>query len=673
MRMTPRELADTLTMAGLEVKGWEEKQGDTVFEAEITSNRPDWLSLMGIAREVAAISDRAIKQPKDWGTGKKPAPSCRSSAAAQFSIDLEDQSDCPLYTARIITGVRVGPSPEWLRQRLEAIGCRSVNNVVDITNYVLYELGEPLHAFDLATLGGNIIRVRRARAGETIATIDGVQRQLSGDILVIADENRPVAVAGIMGGKDTEVIERTTDILLEAALFNPVVVRRGRQKLGMQSEAAYRFERGVDADTALAASQRAAAMIREICGGTPASVKIAGHARGKPRSISLQVNAVNRMLGIGLSAAKIKTILVALGFTVKTKTAGVLAVTVPPFRQDAQGEIDLIEEVARIYGYARIPTSLPKVTLQSAGVDPAARIAGIKQVLVSLGLDEVITYSLIDRRTLAAEGFSDESLIALQNPLNQEQEVLRPILLPSLVRCVAHNLRQQQFPIAIFEIAKGFSLTGASVPAESYRLGVALCGGRQWLAEKEYSCVQDDPGFLHLKGIVEVLFERLGIAAAEYAFTQQDDYRCALTVRGEPVGALRRLDKASLERNDIKNREVFALELSLASLLRQRSSGKAFKPFARFPGILRDISLVVKNDIPVQAILDVVRDSAGSLLQKAAVVDFYRGPHIPPGHKNFTVSCFYCSPERTLSEEEVGQAHARVTAALQQQCAAGLR
>jgi len=483
IKIPPRELADKLTMAGLEVVSLEGKAGDFVLEIEVTSNRPDWLSVYGIAREVAAITGSKLRAysverraySKNLSAIRYPL---HANNSRLFSIQIENKKDCPLYTARIIRGVKAGPSPEWLRKRLELVGCRSVNNIVDITNYVLFELGEPLHTFDLDRLVRKFassqvlpfkIIVKRAKNGEEIVTIDGIKRVLNEKILVIASEvgehvntrtcehaNTPIAIAGIMGGRDTEVTEGTKNILLEAAVFNPIVVRRGRQALGLQSESSYRFERGIDLGIVEKASSRARELIEEIAGGEEAAFEINGVSKLKPKNITLETENVNNLLGENIPPVKIKTILSSLGFKVKAKVKNSFSIGVPSFRQDVNLGVDLIEEIARSYGYEKIPQSIPKVSPSVTIRERRDLVSNIKNMLVSLGLNEAITYSLMDSKILNDFNASSLSAIGLMNPLSQEQEVLRTTLLPGLIRAIAYNLNQKQDYVALFEAANVF-------------------------------------------------------------------------------------------------------------------------------------------------------------------------------------------------------------------------
>jgi phenylalanyl-tRNA synthetase beta chain len=659
-------LADKLTMAGLEVTSLEERGGDFIFEIEITSNRPDWLSVAGVAREVAAITSGKLK--------KQSAKLKRKNQSLQkekklFKIEIQDKKDCPLYTAKIIKDVKVGPSPDWLKKRLELLGCRSVNNIVDITNYVLFELGEPLHAFDLDKLNSDAIIIRRAKKGEKITIIDGQEKTLNPEILVIADREKPVAAAGVMGGRDTEVTEGTVSMLLEAAVFDPVLIRRGRRMLGVQSESSYRFERGVDIELVEKASSRAAGLIRELAGGELVLVKDSGVPDKKKTIISLDPAFVHKNLGINIGVAKIKSILSSLDFKVKSNAKNILTVEPPSFRSDVKTGVDLIEEIARIYGYENIPNTLPVITpgVNKPGI--RERVALIKNILTGLGLNEVITYSLIDRGLLKGFGEDYADSTEVLNPLSREQEILRPTLTPSLGRCVAVNLNQKQEYINIFEIAKVFSKDNG-IPKEELALGIALCGTRSlWFEQGQ---VKDEAGFLHLKGILQIIFDRLGIADYNFNLTP-DNSKIELVVGKEKVGALHRLKRGVLDNLEIKNRDAFIVEVSLEKLSGCISLKRKFKPLPVYPGISRDLSLVLKEDVPAEKILQVIKENAGDLLAESKIIDSYKGKQIPAGFKGLTISCLYRSGERTLTEAEIAPLHSSISGVLADKFQAKLR
>jgi len=636
IKISPQALGDKLTMAGLEVTALEEKGADFVLEIEITPNRPDLLSVIGIAREVAAITKSKIKNQKPNTKHQKPN-------SKHLQLKIEDKKDCPLYTAKIIKDVKVGPSPDWLRTRLELIGCRSVNNIVDITNYVLFSYGEPLHAFDLDKLGNTIV-VRRVKNQEKIITLDQEERVLDADILVIADDRKPIAIAGIMGGKDTEVNYNTKNILLEAAIFNPVSIRRARQKLGLQTDSSYRFERGVDLGSVKSASLEAAKLIQDLTAGQLVNALEAGLPKTKQKAINLDTASVNKILGIKIPVTRAKRILVNLGFKVFQKKKNNFLVKVPLYREDINLAVDLVEEIARIWGYENIPKSLPKVSPDITASGTRGLVALIKNILAGLGLNEVITYSLMDRSL-----FRDQQTPAIEilNPLSKEQEALRPTLIPGLGRCIAYNLNQKQNQIHIFEIAKSFRNI-PSGPLEVLTLGIAICG------------IQSAPAsILHLKGILEVVWERLGIK--DYSFqTLSAPFAVAVYLRKEKIGFIAQLQRASLEMLEIKNKDVFSAEIDLDKLFSSLSPQKKFTPLPLYPGISRDISLVVKEGVLVNEIREAMLEKARPLLCAVKIIDYYQGKQIPPGHIGLTLACLYRSSERTLTEEEINSIHAQV-------------
>ncbi len=663
LKIAPAQLAEKLTMAGLEVVSLEEAGKDSIFEIEITSNRPDWLSVLGIAREVSAICGLKLK------TVNLKETKIQAKDSLPVKISVSDKKDCPFYSGRLICDVKVGPSPEWLRKRLESLGCRSVNNIVDVTNYILFETGHPLHAFDLDALNQKEINVRRAKTGEKIITISGEQKILDPEILVIADKDKPVAIAGIMGGKETEVSFKTRNILLESAVFNPILVRRGKQKLGLQSESAYRFERGVDLETAKSASLAAQELILKLASGKPCTYKSIGALKLPNRVINLDAAYVNKVLGLAIPVIKIKQILSRLGLGVKAKTKNILIVKIPGFRQDLRLPIDLVEEIARVYGYAKIPQTIPAIRPGRNIADKRDVTRGVKNILSGLGLREVITYSLVDRALLIKSGINTAgSLIEILNPLSKEQEVLRPTLLPSLIRCLAYNLDRQQENIKIFEIADVFSAEADSTRQEPC-LGIALCGINSFLIKQ--GLVKDELTLLHLKGILESLFNRLGVAS--FDFIRRDEHKIDIVIGSEEAGFMLELSRQVLDAFDIKNRQVILAQLNLEKLSGHLNLGKKFSNIPRFPAITRDISFVIKNEISVAALLSAIEAKGAPLLRQARVTDYYQGKQIPQGFKGLTVSCIYRLDERTLTEEEINPLHGQICSLLKERFDVKLR
>ncbi|MCK9431130.1 MAG: phenylalanine--tRNA ligase subunit beta [Candidatus Omnitrophica bacterium] len=682
IKISPKELADKLTMAGLEVVSLEELGKpacpvgrDFVFEIEITSNRPDWLSILGVAREISAITGSRLKLAK--------SPTVKLKGLKPVEISVAESTDCPFYSAMIIRGVKVAPSPEWLKKRLEALGCRSVNNIVDITNYVLFESGQPLHAFDLDKLSQQAIHVRRARPNESITIIDGQQKILDNEILVIADKNRAVAIAGVMGGKDTEVTEATCNILLESAVFNPIVVRRVRQKLGLQSESAYRFERGVDLENAQSATFSALKLISVLAFGKPYAYKSLRSIRPAKSAINLEMDYISRVLGVSLSVLKVKQILSGLGFTVKARGKNILTVKIPGFRQDIKTQIDLVEEVARIYGYEKIPLSLPAVKPHKSIPSNREVVSGIKIILQGLGLQEAITYSLVDRLLLAKSGIKkDAQPVEILNPLSKEQEVLRFSLLPSLIRTLAYNLNQQQEYVNIFEVANVFSVKPDSAQhptlsdepmrasvQEELSLGIALCGARPFFIKQ--GLVKDEVTILHLKGILESLLNKLGVKS--YDFSSPGENQVRIIIDQQEVGFIASLNEQILNSFDIKNKQVILGEINLAKLFPHINLAKKFTAIPKYPAITRDISFVVKEEVSIRELLTVIEGKGAPLLSLAKVVDYYQGKQIPSGSRGLTISCTYRASERTLTEEEIVPLHNAICALLEERFGIKLR
>ncbi len=662
IKIPPRELADKLTMMGLEVGSIEESGGDFIFEIEITSNRPDWLSVVGLSREIAAVTGKSIKDPYQ-------KTKLKENKKSPLHITIENKKDCPFYTGRVIKNIKVGPASGNIIKRLELIGCRSVNNVVDITNYVLFESGQPLHAFDLDKLGSDKIVVRRAKRSEKILTIDGQEKALTEEILVIADHQKPIAIAGIMGGKDTEVDINTKNVLLESAVFDPVVVRRSRQLLGLQSDSAYRFERCVDAHMTDKASRYAAGLIKEISAGEVFGVVSTGGVPKKDSVISLDILWVEKILGCRVDKKKIVQILIGLGFKVTAAGKNKIKVIVPSHRPDVKLAVDLVEEIARVYGFENIPVSLPPVKAQVITRTNVENISLIKNVMAGLGLNEAITYSLIDRDLLKGLESDFSSIAGIINPLSKEQEILRPSIVPSLAGCVARNINQKQESIALFEVSNVFALAD-NAPKESLNLGIILSGSREiWTNQGR---LKEEFSLLNLKGVIESLLERLGLKGIKFE-TGSDRNKVEMVYLGERIGLMLALKRNVLENLHIKNRGVFTAEIYLDKIFPLMGNKMKFSPLPLYPAISRDISILVKENIGAQDILKAIESCAEPLLKESSIKDYYKGKQIPEGFKNLTISCVYRSADRTLTETEVNPVHQKISAVLADKFSATFR
>ena len=651
IRLKPRELADRLTMAGLEVVSLEEFEGDHVFEIEITSNRPDWLSVIGIAREVSAITGRKLKPTAD---SRQP-----TAGPGSLPIKIENKKACLFYSARLIYEVKVGPSPSGITDRLRAIGLRPINNIVDITNYVLWTTGQPLHAFDLDKLQGNEIIVRFARPGEEMVTIDGVKRKLSPDVLVIAGENRPVAIAGIMGGKDTEVNDSTKNILLESAYFNPLVIRKASRLSGLASDSSYRFERSVNMGGILESSDLACSLILKSAGGNPGRLFKSGSASKPPaKSIIFNIPWSNKLLGKDLSAVKIKANLSALGFKTASLKKDMLKITPPAFRQDVSTQADILEEVCRVYGYENIPLSLSSIKPSSL---PEENILLIQEraarTLSSLGFNEVITYSLLSREAVQKIRFDGQNTVSLENPLSQEQEVLRPSLTWGILNVLARNLELGNARCAFFEIGNCFSQN-----SECRFLGL----------------VMNKCGLLELKGILELLFQKAGIK--DYKFIPSADplftggYSSALVTGKEEFGFLGQVKKEILAEFRIDDSEVAIAGLNLDKLKNLTCFSRAYQPFPRYPSVFRDVSLVVDEAISYQKLMDTIKSGNGlENLVNIRFKDIYRSEALGKGKKSITISLEFRSSEETLTDSQVNSRVENIIQTVSRELGAGIR
>ena len=473
--LDPAEAGARLTAVGIPLDSLDRADGDTVLDFDVTTNRPDCMNHLGLARELAVATGTELREPS-----REPAPSGATPASELASLEVEAPDLCGRYTALVIRGVKVGASPAWLSRRLSAIGQRPINAVVDATNYVLWEMGQPLHAFDLARLSGRKIRVRRAKPGEPLTTLDGIARKLDPEVLVIADDRRAVAVAGVMGGLDSEISLSTTDILLESAHFDPVSVRKTARRLGLHTDASHRFERGADPEITLRAAERCARLITEVAGGTAAPGCL--ESRAAPpfsREIPLRPERVRRLLGLQVGDGEMRRILELLCCAVDPRDPGLWRVSTPSFRGDLSLEEDLVEEIARHHGYDRIPTTLPRVLVFPEGrPEPDRRIRRVQEAMLRCGFTEALNLSLVsdaDNEILGRDGAG----LKVVNPLSEGQDRLRTGLLPGLLRNLVHNLNQGSEEVRLFEIGRAFRRpkTPGELPEEDEILALA-CGGR---------------------------------------------------------------------------------------------------------------------------------------------------------------------------------------------------
>lgn len=663
----PKDLADKLTMAGLEVKGIDEKNGDFIYEVEVTSNRPDWLCLSGIAREIQALYGAKLKKLDSRFHGNDTKP----------SITIEDKKGCLRYVGIAIDDVQVAASSENLARKIENAGVRQVNNIVDITNLCMIESGQPLHAFDHDKLEGGKIIVRRARKGETITTIDGIKRQLDESILVIADTERPVAIAGIMGGRDTEVGLSTKKVLLESAYFDPVLIRQGARKLGISTEASYRFERNVDLGGCLAVAQRAASLICESAKAKSISKPSdVGTKKPKDVKITLRIARTNRVLGTDIPASKCASILKSLGLNVKANSKDTFMVSVPSFRRDLKEEVDLIEEISRIYGFERIPETLSRIPLWGKGTQKSRERAiedAVRETLTGEGLNEVITYALRckDPHIQQALNIADSQVLKVQNPLSSESEALRSIMMCGMLDVVAYNLNRKVSDIKIFELGKSYFCKGDGMPSERGMLAIAVCG----MKEKDWHRKEAVDVF-DLKGVIEVLFLKLGITEYEFEVKPlpllSPAASAIVKISGKEIGVLGKVDGAFLDRYGIKG-NVFVSELALESIYSHAKLKRRFSELPRYPSSARDISLIVEDKISNKDIAGIIKETCGELAVNVSPFDLYHGEQVPKGCKSILYSVEYRAPDRTLTDEEVSSLDRKVREVLVQKFNAKIR
>ncbi len=653
------EVAGTLTMIGLEVEAIEASGGESVFDIGVTPNRPDCLSVLGVARELRAATGRELRSPET---------AVEETLEPDFRVTV-DSPLCSRYTGRIIRGVRVEESPPWMRRRLELAGIRPINNVVDITNYVLLELGHPLHAFDLDTLRGGIIRVDTAGGPLRFRTLDGIEREVPGEALLIWDGERPVALAGVMGGLETEVSPETRNVFLESAYFDPPSIRRTSRLLGLRTESSYRFERGTDIEGLTLSLDRAASLMSGLAGGRVSRRIDIYRERPSRPELSLRYARIRRLLGLSVPRSDVLRILDHLGFTIISSDDNEVLVTAPSYRVDIQNETDLIEEVGRLHGYGRIPAVVPTAPVGDKAVQEHPRKAGlfspragrIREIMRASGFNEAINYSFMNPGMLDAlripEGDGRRRTVTLLNPLRKEDSGLRTTLLPSLLGNLVHNLNQGIRDIKLFEISRVFTDSGEELPAERPRLGAVYLyqrGQRLW--EEEVVDL-----YYILKGVVEKL---LGPGTPPAFRTTSEPFlhpnRSADVYLDDErlgyVGILSPETRGGLDLKHLKE-DVGVIELEIARLLSEAAEEVRFSPLPRFPGIQRDIALIVDRSVRSEEVLRLIRSYSSELIEESWIFDSYEGEGVPAGKRSLGFSIVYRAPDRTLTEGEVEPLH----------------
>ena len=728
--------------------------GDVVYDLEVTPNRPDWNSVIGIAREIAAVTGNKLKIPQvsEGRVTRVPNSSEQSgtriarpseNVADLVSVRIEDAELCPRYTARVVKDVKIGPSPDWLRSTLEKVGFRSINNVVDVTNYVLMETGHPLHAFDyhlIAKLNvgqasslsqtskgkdGNrqdarpTIVIRRAKAGEKFKTLDNIERTLTKEMLLIADEQKGIALAGIMGGQNTEINDSTQDVLIESAYFSPTNIRRTSKTLGLRSESSYRFERGADIGICDWASQRAAQLILETAGGQLTEGIVDVYPKPvEPKQIALRHHKVNELLGIELQPEEIEFYLGQLGLkTVGRKVRPVgadktapkpVTFQIPTFRVDLKREVDLIEEVVRLHGIEKIPATPPRGAIGANAFDSIHdEVAEARRILSGLGLNEGQGQTLISSvecgmrppSSCSGAARSAESVM-LANPLSADMDVLRPSLLPGLIHSLRHNISRKNYDVALFEIGRVFKVgqasclpapakpaqinaradalagqAGSPSHAEERRMAIALTGRRN---ASFWSGTEREAKFdaLDLKGLLEEFFEQFGLRGMTFARRSESTAifleSATIQLGKQMLGELGQLSPVLAKKYDLRD-SVLLAELNLDLLLARRNPAKSFKSLPQFPAIRRDVAMIVPEATTHEAVLQVVKQTKPADLEAVELFDVFRGKNVPAGRKSVAYAFIYRAADKTLTDAEANVAHTKIVEAFKAQLQATVR
>ncbi len=647
---------------------------DTVLVLEITPNRPDCLCMLGVAREVAALTGKELRRPS-FSIAETGDP-----AEGEVRVEILDGDLCSRYVARLIDGVSIGPSPWWMRKRLRGAGVRPINNVVDVTNYVMLELGQPLHAFDYHLLEGGHIIVRRASPTDALTTLDGVQRGLSPDDLLICDSSGPVALAGVMGGENTEVSPGTVKVLLESAHFDPASIMRTSRRHDIASEASYRFERGVDPGGCRYAADRAAFLMQELAGGAVRPGAVDAVAREiEPLRLRMRVGRSGRLIGIPLSQHEAVGILRSLGMGAVAVSEDEVEVEVPTFRPDLEREIDLVEEVARLYGYERVPSTLPRTASNVGQLTFAQRMRReLARVLVGAGLHEAITVSFIPSSWLDVLDRERECLpsevLRLRNPLSEEASIMRPSLLPGLLEALRFNLNRRIMDVHLFELGRVFlPREGEKLPGEPLRLACAITG--RWVP-KQWDRQPEEADFFTLKGIWELLacslhVEGWSLRRATFPFLHPPR-SCALMLNGEAAGYMGMVHPRVAQHLEIPA-QTAVMEVDVEPLLQAVRAVPEYREIPRFPAVQMDLAVVVGDEVDAGAVEAVIREAGGELLREVRLFDLYRGEQLMQGEKSLAYNLVFYALDRTLRDEEAQDIWREIVRSLGERLGARLR
>ncbi len=638
---------------------------DFVFEIGLTPNRPDCLSIIGIAREVAAIQKAKIKVPD------VVLPETRNRIADMTSVTIQAPALCPRYAAGLIENITVGTSPFWLQDRLISIGLRPINNIVDVTNYVMMEQGQPLHAFDFDRLAGNRIVVRRAGEGEVFATLDEKERRLTSDMLMICDAEKPVAVAGVMGGLNSEIDPKTRNVLIESAYFNPITIRKTSKFLGLNTDASHRFSRGVDPAGTVAALKRAAQLMVEVSGGRLVGGFIDEHPNPVPKkTIRLTATATNNLLGTHFSSDEIKSLLTRIEFPVENKTGDELVVVPPSYRVDIERPEDLMEEVARLSGYQNIPTTFPLISAAAGSLAKQLTLRNrLKEIMTGFGFTETINYSFMNKNSCDRLAFDPadarRAMLDILNPLTEDQTVMRTTLVPGLLETMHRNMAQQNRNLKCFEIGKIFLSKGRDLLPEEFEMMAGLWTGTRrphtWHGE-DAEC-----DFYDIKGLIEGLLTALGIddvsfrrpAGSDLSYTRPGFTACTF-VGNRQLGMIGEINTTVLDLFDLKQ-NAFIFELDLAELSACVPSARAYKPIAKFPAIARDLTVIIDKKIAAGDLARQIHDLEEDLVESIILFAVYDKEPIPAGKKSISIRITYRSATETLEDNRVNLIHRSIS------------
>ncbi|MBZ0274252.1 phenylalanine--tRNA ligase subunit beta [bacterium] len=651
--------------------------GDDIIEISVTANRPDCLSVLGVAREIAAALGVALSRPP-----VEIAPEFRASNAHR-GIKIDCPERCARYAGLVVSGLRIAPSPLAAQLRLESAGVRSISNIVDVTNYVMLELGQPLHAFDERLLTAREIVVRVARPGETIRTLDGKERALVAEDLLICDGDKPVALAGVMGGEDTEIGDDSTAVFIESARFDPVGVRRTSKRLGLASESSYRFERGVDPESVPVALARAGALMAAWGGGRAEDVALDAWPGKRDRAVvGIRPSRATHVIGVEIDAREIVDLLRPLELAADFTSADEVRVSIPGFRADLTREIDLIEEVARRVGFDNVPRTLPATHTGAATLTRTDIIIdAARDAMVGQGFSEAISLSMMNPAQLApfVPGHGDQTapaLVRLRNPISLEMSAMRPMLAPSLVAAAAHNLARQISDVALFEVRTVFKWAGENErPREPLHAAGLLCGRRR---PQKYPGPVEDVDFFDIKGACETLLESLGVAGVSYdaagapGWLQTGQAAMIRDGAGKRIGVLGRLAENALAPFDIAA-ALYVFEIDLSAIDPSLLPATRFAVWSRYPATTRDVAVVVDAAMPVGPMMEALRTAAPDVTASVELFDVYAGAGIPEGKKSFAFSITYQSLDGTLTDAEVAEKFEAGIATLAERFGAKLR